>query len=111
VALAESAKASGTLEAVHGDCETFAAYCSANAGVLSVLENPVLSASKKKDLISKMAKEGGFSTLFVSFLGLLVDKRRTPLTQQVLAEFEAIYCGLTDTQARAPPSRQALCGR
>jgi F-type H+-transporting ATPase subunit delta len=40
----------------------------------------------------------GFSALFVSFLGLLVDKRRTGLTAQILDEFDAIYCSLTETQ-------------
>ena len=110
VALAESAKAAGNLEAVHGDCETFSAYAAASAGVLTVLENPVLADSKKKDLIAKMAKEGNFSPLFVSFMGLLVDKKRTGLTTQILAEFEAIYCGLTDTQARCARSCHASDG-
>jgi hypothetical protein len=106
VALAESSKAAGTLEAVHADAETFAAYCAANSGIVGVMANPVLSDSKKKDLIAKMAKEGSFSPLFVSFLNLLVDKRRISLVDEILADFEEIYCGLTDTQARAPPTRR-----
>ncbi len=100
VALAESAQAAGSLDAVHADAETFAAYSVSNAGILSVLGNPVLADSKKKDLIAKMAKEGSFSPLFVSFLNLLVDKRRIVLVDEVLAEFEEIFCSLTDTQAR-----------
>ena len=50
----------------------------------------------------------GFSALFVSFLGLLVDKRRTGLTSQILAEFEAIYCNLTDTQVATVASAVKL---
>ena len=105
MALAESSKAAGTLEAVHADAETFAAYCAANSGIVGVMSNPVLSDSKKKDLIAKMAKEGSFSPLFVSFLNLLVDKRRIALVDEILADFEEIYCGLTDTQARGPRRR------
>lgn len=100
MALAESAQASGSLDAVHADAETFAAYSLSNGAILKVLANPVLTDAKKKDLIAKMAKEGSFSTLFVSFLNLLVDKRRIVLVDQVLAEFEEIFCSLTDTQVR-----------
>ena len=105
VALAESAQASNTLDQIHADVETFAAYSLSNAGIASVLSNPVLSDAKKKDLVAKIAKEGSFSPVFVSFLNLLISKRRINLIDQVLAEFEAIYCDLSDTQARAP-SRQ-----
>ena len=108
VALADSAQASGNLEAVHQDCETFAAYAAASPGILTCLANPVLTDEKKKDLITKMAKESSFSPLFVSFLGLLVDKRRTGLTAQILDEFEAIYCGLTDTQVATVTSAVKL---
>ena len=100
--MAEAAQAAGSLEAVHGDAETFAAYCAANRSIVGVLSNPVLTDAKKKDLIAKMAKEGSFSPLFVSFLNLLVDKRRISLVDEILADFEEIYCGLTDTQARGP---------
>ncbi len=102
VALAESAQASNTLDAIHADVETFAAYSLSNAGIASVLANPVLSDEKKKDLVAKIAKEGSFSPVFVSFLNLLINKRRINLINQVLAEFEAIYCDLSDTQARVP---------
>jgi len=106
VALAESAQASNTLDQIHADVETFSAYSLSNAGIASVLSNPVLSDAKKKDLVAKIAKEGSFSPVFVNFLNLLITKRRINLINQVLAEFEEIYCDLSDTQARALP---ALC--
>ena len=108
--MAEAAQAAGSLEAVHGDAETFAAYCAANRSIVGVLSNPVLTDAKKKDLIAKMAKEGSFSPLFVSFLNLLVDKRRISLVDEILADFEEIYCGLTDTQARGPASGRESTG-
>ena len=100
VALAESAQASNTLDQIHADVETFSAYSLSNAGIASVLSNPVLSDAKKKDLVAKIAKEGSFSPVFVNFLNLLISKRRINLINQILAEFEAIYCDLSDTQAR-----------
>ena len=104
VALAESAQASNTLDQIHADVETFSAYSLSNAGIASVLSNPVLSDAKKKDLVAKIAKEGSFSPVFVNFLNLLITKRRINLINQILAEFEAIYCDLSDTQARALPT-------
>lgn len=97
-ALAESAQASGTLDAIHGDCEKLAGWAESDGDVVSVLSNPVLGDDKKKDLIAKMGKEGGFSPVFVQFLDLLVDKRRADILAQVLSEFEQIYCDLTGTQ-------------
>jgi len=108
VALAESAKAGGSLEAVHDDAQAFSAYCAADRGTLACLSNPVLADSKKKDLIAKMAKDSSFSPLFVSFLGLLVDKRRIALVEEILAQFEEIYCGLTDTQVATVTSAVKL---
>jgi F-type H+-transporting ATPase subunit delta len=110
VALAESAQASNTLDQIHADVETFAAYSLSNAGIASVLANPVLSDEKKKDLVAKIAKEGSFSPVFVSFLNLLINKRRINLINQVLAEFEAIYCDLSDTQARVPGTMNRCAG-
>ena len=40
MAMAEAAQAAGSLEAVHGDAETFAAYCAANRSIVGVLSNP-----------------------------------------------------------------------
>ena len=108
MALAESAQGAGSLDAVHADAETFAAYCSANRSIVDVLSNPVLTEGKKKDLVAKLAKEGNFSALFVNFLNLLVDKRRIALVDNILADFEEIYCGLTDTQVATVTSAVKL---
>jgi len=108
VALAEAAQGAGALEAVHADAETFAAYSLANAGIATVLANPVLSDAKKKELVAQLAKEGSFTPLFLSFLNLLINKRRVGLVAQVLTEFEAIYCKLTDTQVATVTSAVKL---
>lgn len=108
VALAESAQASNTLDQIHADVETFSAYSLSNTGIASVLANPVLSDAKKQDLVAKIAKEGSFSPVFVSFLNLLIKKRRINLINQVLVEFEAIYCKLSDTQVATVTSAVKL---
>lgn len=96
-ALAESAQASGTLEAVHGDCEKMGAF-DAGSPLVAVLSNPVLDDAKKRDVLAKMAAEASFTPVFVSFVNLLIDKRRANLLDQILARFEEIYCSMTDTQ-------------
>ncbi len=111
VALAEAAQAANALDAVHADCETFAAYALSNKAIAQVLANPVLSDVKKKDLVAKLAKEGSFSPLFLSFLNLLIQKRRIRLVDQVLVEFEAIYCKMSDTQARSCSRRARTAAR
>jgi hypothetical protein len=104
VALAESAQASNTLDQIHADVETFAAYSLSNAGIASVLANPVLSDAKKKDLVAKIAKEGSFSPVFVNFLNLLITKRRINLINQVLLSSRP-STATCPTRRRVPEAR------
>ena len=56
----------------------------------------------------ELCTQGSFTPTFANFLNLLVDKRRIALSSDICEEFEEIYCNLTDTQARPPPSPLGL---
>jgi F-type H+-transporting ATPase subunit delta len=107
-ALADTAQAAGSLETVHNDTETMLAYMKSNGGIASLFINPTISDKKKKEIISKISKEGSFTPIFTNFLNLLVDKRRSGSTMSICEEFDLLYCKLTDTQVATVTSATKL---
>jgi F-type H+-transporting ATPase subunit delta len=71
-----------------------------NAKLRTLLYNPVVDSAKKQQLLAKIAKEAGFNQYTVNWLRLLVEKDRMSLLEEICEEFEAMYCKMTDTQAR-----------
>ncbi len=65
------------------------------------LANPIIQDEKKKQVLSTIAREAGFTESTLSFLSLLVDARRIDAIDEIVEAFETKYCVLTDTQARA----------
>ena len=64
------------------------------------LANPIIQDEKKKQVLSTIAREAGFTESTLSFLSLLVDARRIDAIDEIVEAFETKYCVLTDTQAR-----------
>ena len=64
------------------------------------LANPIILDDKKKQVLSTIAREAGFTESTLSFLSLLVDVRRIDAIDEIVEAFETKYCVLTDTQAR-----------
>lgn len=100
-ALVELADEKGKLEAVHADVDAIAGLLQNNAKLNQLLMNPVVDADKKRALLAKIGKEAGFNTYTNNFLNLLVEKDRLSLLEEIVEEFETLYCKLTDTQVRA----------
>ena len=69
------------------------------------LANPIIQDEKKKQVLSTIAREAGFTESTLSFLSLLVDARRIDAIDEIVEAFETKYCVLTDTQVRSQPLR------
>ena len=82
--------------------ETIAAYMAANPSVGTFLSNPTMEDKAKKDIITKLGKEADFHPFTANFLNLLVDKKRIQNVEDIVEEFENLYCESTDTQVRSP---------
>jgi len=97
-ALVELAEEKNKLEPVHADVDALGALMKGNAKLRELMYNPVVDASKKKAVVSKIAKEAGFQQYTINFLNLLVEKDRMALLDEIVESFEEQYCKLTDTQ-------------
>ena len=69
--------------------------------VKEFLFNPMVDVGKKRDLLSSLANDAGLSKHTLNFLNLLLDSDRLVAVESIFDEFQAAYCRLTDTQARA----------
>jgi F-type H+-transporting ATPase subunit delta len=69
-----------------------------NKELYEFLVSPVIDGDKKKTILKTLAEDAQFSDVTLSFLNLLVDKRRIELINEVVKEFEAIYNEITDTE-------------
>ncbi|XRB22617.1 F-type H+-transporting ATPase subunit delta [Pseudoscourfieldia marina] len=107
-ALMEIAQANNAVEAVHNDVDNMSALLRESKDTLKFLANPVLVASKKKDVLAKIAKEAEFNAFTLNFLSLLVDKKRINAVESILEEFETLYCEVTETQVATVTSAVQL---
>lgn len=57
---------------------------------VKILENPSISSEKKAELIDLIGKNSNFETFFVSFLKLVVEKRRISLWSDIEKEIYEI---------------------
>lgn len=96
-ALAELSQANNDLEKINKDVEGLGELLNNNE-LYDFLVSPVIDGDKKKSILKTLAEDAKFSDVTLSFLNLLVDKKRIELIKDVIKEFEAIYNELTDTQ-------------
>jgi F-type H+-transporting ATPase subunit delta len=69
-----------------------------NKELYKFLVSSVIDGDKKKTILKTLAEDVQFSDVTLSFLNLLVDKRRTELINEVVKEFKEIYNEITDTE-------------
>jgi F-type H+-transporting ATPase subunit delta len=96
-ALAELSQSNNDLEKIYQDMEGLGELLN-NKELYEFLVSPVIDGDKKKSILKTLAEDAEFSGVTVSFLNLLVDKKRIELIKEVVKEFETIYNDLTDTQ-------------
>lgn len=96
-ALAELSQSNNDLEKINKDVEGLSELLN-NKELYEFLVSPVIDGDKKKSILKTVAEDAKFSEVTLSFLNLLVDKRRIELIKDVIKEFESIYNEMTDTQ-------------
>lgn len=96
-ALADLAKEKDDLEKINKDVESLAELLN-NKELYEFLVSPVIEDDKKKSILKTVAEDAKFSEDTLSFLNLLVDKKRIGLVKDVTKEFELIFNEATDTQ-------------
>ncbi|KAG0624158.1 hypothetical protein M758_3G228300 [Ceratodon purpureus] len=96
-ALAELSQANNDLEKINQDIEGLGELLN-NKELYEFIVSPVVDGDKKKSILKTLAEDAKFSPTTVSFLNLMVDKKRIELIKDVVKEFEAIYNDITDTQ-------------
>eukprot|EP00244_Chara_vulgaris_P010184 TRINITY_DN459_c0_g2_i2.p1 TRINITY_DN459_c0_g2~~TRINITY_DN459_c0_g2_i2.p1 ORF type:complete len:277 (+),score=62.94 TRINITY_DN459_c0_g2_i2:153-983(+) len=93
-AILEVGQSKGCLDSIHCDMEKLEEVCK-EGGMNLFLSNPVLSLEKKKEVLNMIATDLALHPYTKSFMGLLVDQKRSHLLGDVAAEFEGLYCQAT----------------
>jgi F-type H+-transporting ATPase subunit delta len=97
-ALAELAQGKNALEAVNKDVEKLTELLNNNE-LYEFLVSPVVEDDKKKSILKAIAEDADFRPdITLSFLFLLVDKKRLPIIKDITKEFQIIFYESTDTQ-------------
>jgi F-type H+-transporting ATPase subunit delta len=97
-ALAELAQGKNALEAVNKDVEKLTELLNNNE-LYEFLVSPVVEDDKKKSILKAIAEDADFRPdITLSFLFLLVDKKRLPIIKDINKEFQIIFYESTDTQ-------------
>ena len=89
-ALFEIGKEKGVLERLYTDSKLLLQHCSTVKDFCVFLENPVIKASKKKEVLKKVLS-GEQHPLMIQFLNLLVDKNRENFLYDIIVSFEQLY--------------------
>lgn len=97
-ALAELAQSAKKLDKVNEDIDKISSLIE-DPQVYEFLVNPVILEDKKKEVVATLAKDYQLDEYTVSFLSLLIDKKRINLIKEIAKEFELLYNELTNTQA------------
>ena len=91
-ALFATAQKAGKLDVIDSDLRSTGALIEGAAKLNELWESRVVPAGKKRDLISKLF-EGNVDNITLSFLRLLIDKRREDILPGVLHEMRALTDG------------------
>ncbi len=91
-ALFATAKSAGKLDAVEADIRSAGEIIAGNAKLSELWESRVMPAGKKRDILTKIF-EGNVDVLTLSFLRLLIDKRREEILPGVLHEMRELVDG------------------
>ncbi len=90
IALFNAAKAEDVLDQVHGDVTSFGKLLQVEPGLRNFLLSLRVSGEEKRELILKALGDRA-SGLFVKFLVLLIDKKRTANFDEIARAFVSLY--------------------
>lgn len=107
LALAELSESLGILTKVNQDVDNLLRLLE-HEELVQFLKNPAVADDKKKSLLRTLAEDGNFQEHTITFLNVLVDKRRVGQLKDILGEFERIYDDLNDTELATVTSAAAI---
>jgi F-type H+-transporting ATPase subunit delta len=90
IALFNAAKAEDVLDQVHGDVTSFGKLLHVETGLRNFLLSLRVSGEEKRELVMKALGDRA-SGLFVKFLLLLIDKKRTANFDEIARAFVSLY--------------------
>jgi F-type H+-transporting ATPase subunit delta len=90
IALFNAAKAEDVLDQVHGDVVSFGKLLHVETGLRNFLLSLRVSGEEKRELVMKALGDRA-SGLFVKFLLLLIDKKRTANFDEIARAFVSLY--------------------
>ena len=90
IALFNAAKAEDVLDQVHGDVTSFGKLLQVETGLRNFLLSLRVSGEEKRELVMKALGDRA-SGLFVKFLLLLIDKKRTSHYDEIARAFVSLY--------------------
>jgi F-type H+-transporting ATPase subunit delta len=100
-------------ESGHDQLRKFFSVLSVEQDARQVLENPTMSLETRKDLIAKIGDALALDTPIRNFLGLLIDRNRLDLLEEIIATYETLLDEKLDTNQREHVSARlhALTGK
>ncbi|KAA8538013.1 hypothetical protein F0562_027407 [Nyssa sinensis] len=96
-AIADVAKANGTLETTSADMEKLDKIFS-DPNVYGFFTNPTIDIENKRKVIDEIASSSSLQPHTANFLNILIDMKRIELIKEIVKEFEVVYNKLTDTE-------------
>ncbi|KAL3690921.1 hypothetical protein R1sor_004572 [Riccia sorocarpa] len=97
LALAELSESLGILSKVMKDVENLNRVLE-HEELLEFLTSTEVADEKKKKVLRTLAADGNFQDQMITFLNVLVDKKRVGILKDVLTQFENICYDLNDTE-------------
>lgn len=97
VALADLAKANGTLESTSADVEKIEKMFGEKE-IYGFFANPTIDIEKKRQVVDEICKSSGLQPMTGNFLNILIDAKRVDAVKEIVKEFEAVYNKMTDTE-------------
>ncbi|GMH27408.1 hypothetical protein Nepgr_029251 [Nepenthes gracilis] len=96
-ALADVAKANGTLESTSEDLDKIGKIFS-DPQVYNFFANPILDIERKRVILDEIVRSSKFQPHTANFLNLLIDMKRIELIKDIVKEFEGVFNKLTETE-------------
>lgn len=88
--LIQLAEEQTSLEAVKIDIEGVISVLKANSELVAVLSNPIISADKKRNILTALF-DGKINPMIISFFNILVNKGRSGILLNIAQEFVREY--------------------
>jgi len=77
-------------EAGLGELQNFAGILARESDARAIFENPTVATERRKDLLNKIGDSIGLTTPLRNFLGLLIERNRLDLLDEIASTYERL---------------------